>query len=319
MRLYVIGNGFDIHHGLNTCYTSFGLYLKENYRSTYDLLIDYYGFHDLDSTSTASMSDSLWSDFETSLSLLDTDNVLAANMDAMPNYASDSFRDRDRYTLQIQMEQILNLLTTDLYKAFKEFILSVKIPEFDQDKAIKLDRDAIYLTFNYTDTLTQYYGIPDENILFIHKKAAADVDELILGHGIDPENFREEPLKPPVGLSDEDLERWWEYQADQYDYSYDRGKNAINQYFSATFKGTEKIIKDNENFFEQLNEIDEVYILGHSLAEVDLPYFRKLTQSVKPNAKWVATFYDPANEVRHRNKIKELGIKEVLVIRMEQL
>lgn len=319
MRLYVIGNGFDIYHGLDTSYPSFGLYLKREYRNTYDLLIDYLGFNDLDSESPESMSNPLWSDFETNLSLLDTDNILEANMDAMPNYASDSFRDRDRYTLQIEMERILDFLTTDLYKAFKEFILSVKISERNQRRAINLDKDAIYLTFNYTDTLTQYYGIPDENILFIHKKADPDVDELILGHGIDPDNFNEEPVKPPKGLSDEDLERWYEYQSDQYDYSYERGKDAINQYFSATFKGTETIIKANENFFAQLNEIDEVYILGHSLAEVDLPYFQKLTQSVKPNAKWVATFYDPADEERHRNKVKELGIKEVSVIRMEQL
>ncbi|MDX7755866.1 AbiH family protein [Aeromonas caviae] len=29
MKLYVIGNGFDVHHGLDTRYTSFGLYLKK--------------------------------------------------------------------------------------------------------------------------------------------------------------------------------------------------------------------------------------------------------------------------------------------------
>ncbi|RUO68341.1 bacteriophage abortive infection AbiH family protein [Idiomarina ramblicola] len=319
MKLYVIGNGFDIHYGLDTRYTSFGLYLKNNYRNTYDLLVDYHGFCDLDPNNSASMSDPLWSDFETSLSLLDTDNVLEANMDAMPNYASDSFRDRDRYTLQIEMERILGFLTTELYKAFKEFILSVQIPEFDQSKAMNLDRDAIYLSFNYTNTLAQYYDIPDENVLFIHKKADPDVDELILGHGIDPDNFNEEPVKPPAGLSDEDLERWMEYQSDQYDYSYERGKETINQYFSATFKGTEKIIKDNENFFTQLDEIDEVYILGHSLAEVDLPYFKKLTQSVKPNAKWVATFYNPDDEEGHRNKLKGIGISDVSVISMGQL
>jgi len=47
MKLYVIGNGFDVHHGLDTRYTSFGLYLKKNYRETYELLLDYYGFADL--------------------------------------------------------------------------------------------------------------------------------------------------------------------------------------------------------------------------------------------------------------------------------
>lgn len=229
MKLYVIGNGFDVHHGLDTKYTSFGLYLKNNYWETYDLLIEHYGFGDLNPDYPTSMSDLLWSEFETSMSLLDKDSVLEANMDAMPSYTSDDFRDRDRYTLEIEMERILGLLTTDLYKAFKEFILAVQFPQFDHSRSVNIDRDAVYLTFNYTDTLSQYYAIPDENVLFIHGKADELVDELILGHGVDPENFKERPVEPPSGLSDEDLERWMKYQSDQYDYSFERGKDAINQ------------------------------------------------------------------------------------------
>ncbi|ARR50950.1 hypothetical protein ETN89_18730 [Photobacterium damselae subsp. damselae] len=319
MKLYVIGNGFDAHHGLDTRYTSFGLYLKNNYWETYELLIEHYGFSDLNPDYPTSMSDPLWSEFETSMSLLDKDSVLEANMDAMPNYASDDFRDRDRYTLQIEMERILGLLTTELYKAFKEFILAVQFPQFDSSRTVNIDRDAVYLTFNYTDTLAQYYEVPDENILFIHEKADEDVEELILGHGVDPENFKEKPAEPPAGLSEEDLERWMEYQSDQYDYSYERGKDAINQYFSATFKGTEQIIKNNEDFFAGLGNVDEVFVLGHSLAEVDLPYFQKLAESVKTDAKWVATYYDPDDQQTHYDTLTGLGITNVSVVKMEQI
>ncbi|EKG1107896.1 hypothetical protein O1O41_004383, partial [Escherichia coli] len=59
MKLYVIGNGFDVHHGLDTRYTSFGLYLKNNYWETYELLLDYYGFADLDPDFPTTMSDPL--------------------------------------------------------------------------------------------------------------------------------------------------------------------------------------------------------------------------------------------------------------------
>ncbi|OEF02615.1 hypothetical protein A136_08350 [Vibrio crassostreae 9ZC13] len=319
MKLYVIGNGFDVHHGLDTRYTSFGLYLKNNYWETYELLIEHYGFSDLNPDYPTSMSDPLWSEFETSMSLLDKDSVLEANMDAIPNYASDDFRDRDRYTLQIEMERILGLLTTELYKAFKEFILAVQFPQFDNSLAVNIDRDAVYLTFNYTDTLAQYYEVPDENVLFIHEKADEDVEELILGHGVDPKNFKEKPAEPPAGLSEEDLERWMEYQSDQYDYSYERGKDAINQYFSATFKGTEQVIKNNVDFFAGLANVDEVFVLGHSLAEVDLPYFQKLAESVKTGAKWLATYYDPDDQQTHYDTLTGLGITNVSVVRMEQI
>ena len=319
MKLYVIGNGFDVHHGLDTRYTSFGLYLKNNYWETYELLIEHYGFSDLNPDYPTSMSDPLWSEFETSMSLLDKDSVLEANMDAIPNYASDDFRDRDRYTLQIEMERILGLLTTELYKAFKEFILAVQFPQFDNSLAVNIDRDAVYLTFNYTDTLAQYYEVPDENVLFIHEKADEGVEELILGHGVDPKNFKEKPAEPPAGLSEEDLERWMEYQSDQYDYSYERGKDAINQYFSATFKGTEQVIKNNVDFFAGLANVDEVFVLGHSLAEVDLPYFQKLAESVKTGAKWLATYYDPDDQQTHYDTLTGLGITNVSVVRMEQI
>lgn len=319
MKLYVIGNGFDVHHGLDTRYTSFGLYLKKNYRETYELLLDYYGFADLDPDCPTIMSDPLWSEFETSMSPLDKDSVLEANTDAMPSYSSDDFRDRDRYTFLIEMERILGLLTTELYKAFEEFILAVQFPMFDHGRSVNIDRDAVYLTFNYTDTLSQYYAVPDENILFIHGKANTHAGELILGHGVAPENFKEKPAEPPSGLSDEDLERWMDYQSEQYDYSFELGKDAINQYFSATFKGTDQVIKNNEAFFAKLGNIDEVYVLGHSLADVDLPYFKKLVQSVRPDAKWVVTFYDPDDEKKHGDTLKEFGIANVVVVRMEQI
>ncbi|MDX7755865.1 bacteriophage abortive infection AbiH family protein [Aeromonas caviae] len=292
---------------------------KKNYRETYELLLDYYGFADLDPDCPTIMSDPLWSEFETSMSLLDKDSVLEANTDAMPSYSSDDFRDRDRYTFLIEMERILGLLTTELYKAFEEFILAVQFPMFDHGRSVNIDRDAVYLTFNYTDTLSQYYAVPDENILFIHGKANTHAGELILGHGVAPENFKEKPAEPPSGLSDEDLERWMDYQSEQYDYSFELGKDAINQYFSATFKGTDQVIKNNEAFFAKLGNIDEVYVLGHSLADVDLPYFKKLVQSVRPDAKWVVTFYDPDDEKKHGDTLKEFGIANVVVVRMEQI
>ena len=47
MKLYIIGNGFDLYHNLNTSYRSFGLFLKSKYPVIYDRLIEYYGFSDL--------------------------------------------------------------------------------------------------------------------------------------------------------------------------------------------------------------------------------------------------------------------------------
>ncbi|MBK7632980.1 MAG: hypothetical protein IPJ13_00905 [Saprospiraceae bacterium] len=47
-KLYIIGNGFDLHHNLDTWYSSFGLFLKKTYIDIYDVFLEYYGFGDLD-------------------------------------------------------------------------------------------------------------------------------------------------------------------------------------------------------------------------------------------------------------------------------
>ncbi|HHU7253196.1 TPA: hypothetical protein ACULD9_004590, partial [Escherichia coli] len=51
----------------------------------------------------------------------------------------------------------------------------------------------------------------------------------------------------------------------------------------------------------------------------DLPYFKKLEQSVRPDAKWVVTFYDPDDEKVHGETLTGLGIANVAVVRMEQI
>lgn len=319
MKLYVIGNGFDLHHGLDTKYISFGRYLKDNYYETYDLLLEYFGFEDLKPKPITTEPCPLWSEFETHMSGLCTQSVLGACEDSLPNYASDSFRDRDRYDFVVEIERIVELLTTQLLKAFKEFILAVKYPDLSQVKVINLDTNAQYLTFNYTDTLSKYYGITDENVVFIHEKAKDNDTTLVLGHGIDPENFKEKPNEPPKGLSDEDYEQWEQDQADRFDYSYELGKQEINNYFIKSFKDTNEVISKNSEFFSCISNVDEVYILGHSLSDVDLPYFDQLSKSVKPNAKWVVTCRNPISKKHHLDVLKGLGITNVTDVRIEDI
>ncbi|WP_335989769.1 bacteriophage abortive infection AbiH family protein [Acinetobacter bereziniae] len=319
MKLYVIGNGFDLYHGLDTKYTSFGRYLKNNYYRTYDLLLEYFGFEDLELDPNSTQACPLWSEFETHMSGLCIQSVLGACEELLPNYASDSFRDRDRSDFAIEIERIVKLLTTQLLNAFKEFISNVQYPDLSEIKVINLDSKAHFLNFNYTDTLSEYYGITDEKVVFIHGKAKDKETQLVLGHGIDPEKFQESPSEPPEGLSDEDYEQWEQDQADQFDYSYELGKQEINNYFVKSFKDTSTVIRQNSDFFSCISNVDEIYILGHSLAEVDLPYFIKLKNSVRSNVKWVVTCRSLTSKEHHLNVLKRIGINSATAVRIEDI
>ena len=65
--LYIIGNGFDIHHKLDTRYQSFANYLAENNSEVYDLLLNYYGLPDITNPELTDEEYALWSRFEQAL------------------------------------------------------------------------------------------------------------------------------------------------------------------------------------------------------------------------------------------------------------
>ncbi|WP_449649210.1 bacteriophage abortive infection AbiH family protein [Rahnella aceris] len=319
MKLYIIGNGFDMYHNLETSYISFGKFLKEKHNDVYSLLLEYFGFEELKPCLCRNKDYILWSEFEHSLSLLDAETVLETHRDSLPNISSDDFRDRDRYTFQVNMEIILETLTEKLLMGFKEFIQSVKYPAIEQNEKIRIDKNSTFLNFNYTNTLTNYYDIVSENILFIHNKADSDNQSLILGHGINPLNFATQEETQPKNLSEEELEQWTQYMADKFDYSFELGKDMIMQYFSKTFKGTAEIIKKNEFFFKNLISIDEVVVLGHSFSSVDMPYFEVIAKSVKPDAKWTATYYSNKELTTHSKALEALGVNNFNLVKMSDI
>lgn len=307
-KLVVIGNGFDIHHGLNTQYKSFGLFLKKNYSTIYYHLTDYYGFSDISEDCDAEPI--LWNEFEESLALLDAETILEAHSDSLARPSSSEFRDRDWGAFAIDIEIIVEELTVNLFTAFKEFILNVTYPDACsiKGKLLPLDKNDLYLTFNYTDTLERYYSIPEKNIIYIHEKASSTGGRLVLGHGINPDNFKNKEPKPPQGMNDEELEMWKDSMNDNYDYSYELGKDEMHNYFVNSFKETSEVIHRYSSFFKSLKNINEVTILGHSLAEVDLPYFVKIRDSVDPDTFWKASYYGSNEKSSHEKTLSSIQI-----------
>jgi hypothetical protein len=317
--LYIIGNGFDIYHGLDTKYQSFGMFLQDNNTELYDSLIEFYGLPYLDSENEDSYYDPLWADFENALAALDFEYILDENSDYLPNIASDDFRDRDLHSFQQVMEGIVDNLTVKMYEAFKEFILAVKFPNDINGLELNIDSDALFLNFNYTDTLERFYRVNGSRILYIHNKATS-VDTLVLGHGTDPNEFKSKEEIQPDGLSEEEIYEWQQQIADGYDYSYESGKGELLTYFSKSYKSTEEIILNNKTFFSSLKKIKNITILGHSISSVDQPYFRKILQSVEDlNIVLTASYRD--NKQPIYDHLIEIGLndKQINLITLNEL
>lgn len=311
-KLYIIGNGFDRHHGLKTSYYNFAKYLKAKDLELYNLIESYI---------FAPKSDNdLWWRFEENLANLDVDSIINDNDDLLPNIASDEFRDRDLHTFPDEMLNLQENLTDKLISIFTQFIRDVEMPKSAIERKIKLDNDALFFTFNYTYTLELYYRINSKNILHIHNKADDRHNNIILGHGIDPDKFKKEET-PPKNLSEEELERWYENQHDKLDYSARTGQENLFQYFAKSYKSTKNIILKNQLFFKDLSEIEEIIVLGHSLGDVDLPYFTEIIKSVNSDIIWKVSYYNETEESTHRNRLSDLGIKNnnIKTIQLEDL
>lgn len=74
--LYLIGNGFDLHHGVQSSYGAFRDWLQKHDYETYNIYQSVCNY------------DALWSDFETGMAYVSRDCFLEAGMAFLPDTKS---------------------------------------------------------------------------------------------------------------------------------------------------------------------------------------------------------------------------------------
>jgi Bacteriophage abortive infection AbiH len=289
-KLFIIGNGFDIHHGIPSRYSDFQSYLENKDRELCGMLDEYFDY------------DNLWADFEQSLADLDADYLAESLSTFLVSYGADDWSDSYHDDYQYEIKKVVTGLSTTLKSRFTEWVLQLVIPSAS-DIAYKrltyIDANAIFLTFNYTNTLQVAYLVPENNVLHIHNKAENENSDLILGHAW-------KPVDKNSLMNREDIE--------SQDVRIIQGDDIIDGYFKATYKATEEIIKANSAFFSNLHSIEDIYVLGHSMSSVDIAYFQELVKSINAkNTKWhISYFYDDEPE-EHIETMNNLGIKARLI------
>lgn len=273
--LYIIGNGFDIHHKLKSQYSDFKVYLQMNES-------------DLEYLLNMSFSKNLWSDFEKHLATLDIKEIFYDNDNLFPD--EDSDRDGDKYIFPDKMTQINEDLTTGLKNALRDWILDLKYPSNVNDLLLDLDKNASFLSFNYTNTLEGLYNVKPEQITYIHNKAKSekhlfrpdelgylkDDSDIIIGHAV---------KNPKICVPHCNSRGFKTY------YAFEEGLDAIKPYFQHSFKNSNQIISDNSSFFDNLTNIEKIIIIGHSLSKVDMQYFKTISKRAINVKEWKITYY----------------------------
>lgn len=292
-RLFIIGNGFDLFHGIPSSYCDFEEYLQDRH-DTGDFLEKIERFIE---------SSNLWSDFERALGELDDESVRDYCSDQLVDYGSDKWRDSCNHDYQFEIESVLDFATS-----IPDF-LNTWISELDTNIDRKLSKkiltkEDLYITFNYTDTLENVYNIPDNNINHIHGQANTYSGSLIVGHG------------NTAALNTKSI-----YDEDD-DFRLLEGDELISGYWKATFKNVHKIIKKNSDLWSKLSNITEIYVLGHSLSEVDMPYFEHIQKLIgSKKCHWFVSYYEPYEENAFPDILEKVGVakKNITPIKLEEL
>ena len=84
----------------------------------------------------------------------------------------------------------------------------------------------------------------------------------------------------------------------------------LDNYFRDTYKNTEQIIRDNIDFFTSLRGVNEIFVLGHSVSDVDINYFRMINRFVDNEAEWTISYYNPDDIPTLTTNIRDLGVLE---------
>jgi len=285
-KLYIIGNGFDIYHGINSSYCSFREYCRVNEKDLYNKLENYYDDSDL-----------LWSNFEIGLSTLNPKQVMAIAKFGHEGWNTSL---KDMYAFVDGVQNEVDYLQISLKEAFVEWVEQLE----QGSKNLRLFfnvNDALFLSFNYTHTLEDFYGIPKSKICYIHGRAENQFSQLIFGHCCN-ENEIEANMPDDNVLEEEAV------------------KEIVNLLINLR-KDSNAIIQQNNDFFQKLISVDNVYVLGHSLSVVDDLYFEKIRQVVSPNSFWTVSCFndaDKANLKRLMNKLN-VPVSQYKLIKIENI
>lgn len=302
-KLYIIGNGFDLHHGLPTSLTGFRNYSEHS------------KFHRLYENGVFMMPanqtlDEHWQQLETNLSNFDVDVLLEY---AKEYYDDDPHKDQFIY----EVKSALNALTMGLKKDLNSYLSLAESSTVEDGKVLPIDTSARFLCFNYTNTLERIYNISSDRICYIHGKLNSTDAPIVIGHGMKASEYKAPPTIDISTLSEAEFEAF----SDSYSPDYEYAVSEAHKYFKRSYKDTATCIQGSSLFLQSLVDIDKVVILGHSITDIDKPYLDYVNKIVRPNCQWEASFYPSSEKDVIHNRLEEIVDDEnrMKLIEMSQL
>lgn len=286
----------------------------------------------------------LWQDFEKYLCSLNREKLFDMLEWSLPRTKHQEQQlQTQRYQKAINsILSKIDLCTYEMRYQFHKWIKTLHYAKGYKTRLLDIDANACYLNFNYTTFLEDVYGVPSTSIKYIHGCKRDKYGSLVLGHCQDYQkglndwihkNKKRKRYRP--NLKDKkgnyfsngklcylayfvdslDDANWM--TESRHDAIIDV-KNRIETYYQENFKDSDKIIRQNNDFFTRLSEICEITVLGHSLGEVDHNYFKSIMNANKypHQIKWTFSWYSDNDRKRIEKFREQFGLRHVKYMHM---
>ena len=281
--IYIIGNGFDLYHGLKTSYRDFLFFLQNNIPkfpsisnwSILDLL------NQLDSEGI-----DLWTNFEEALGETDFSGLVTFYDFPDSNDLDEKEGDRQTERAFYLGEDLEELNEKRFYNAIAYAMNQWLEKAYHHCQPVAVYNELLnnsndtFINFNYTSTLEDSYKIPAMHIIHIHGRT----------HQAQYCKYGEYS--------------YWRYPDAWLDFGYRKTYvkhcNRLNldeaiafSHISELYTEFKKtIMKDClEHFIKDL-KFNSMKIIGHSLGNVDMPYFSLINKHLTEDAKITVFLYE---------------------------
>lgn len=288
MNLYIIGNGFDLGHGLPTTYWDFRTYLENLYPDFLRAFEEHYYIY------TGMINEEkkklLWNELESNLANIDEDIIIenAVGIDMNLESGDVGIEDTLYYYFRDEYSYI-----EQLAKYLKQWVRTIRIRDVGKKTTQLINtKEDLYITFNYTAVLETVYKIPQNRIVHIHGSLRERDGEPILGHG---NMGRIEKIQESKKEAERIFDEKWSSIC-----------KVVEEYYMQTYKDVERYTFKLIDLTK--NETEEIHVIGHSIAGVDRLYFKNIDVFSKGKPNWNIYYHRDDEEQKLLDNLLNCGI-----------
>ena len=292
--LYIIGNGFDLAHGIKSSYVDYKTFLESQKLGINAEIYPQF---------LSDKSLNYWHEFEEQLSnytcpdkLIDdiSEKLISLNSRNSNNLYLDHSCNVIKQTIG---ECEYNVKILEIKQTFQNWVKQIDISLAKQK--YKFNNNSIFLSFNYTTTLEDIYSINKTKISHIH--GVKGDNNLIMGHSWSLNNNKIMSYEESV---------FYKKELDTESELLRLINSELTNLIEELYKNTHSVLEQSDFFYEFPQTISKIVVIGHSLSKVDMPYFHAIKDNVPKNTSWHVGYYSEEDCKRTEILKRELGISD---------